>query len=180
MSAAALHFEFESAGTVWREGIVGMDLMGRAPKNKKGKYFRSGVWAWRPVHALIAIANIRNDNRLVPRKLMPHLGSSKGHGLEDQKSCDRLADALEWLLDHPAAIRKHGLEVGKDDEGEFIGIPAESSPLLCDKDGHRYTNQDARKQKIALKELRSAYQTPIWHVRKFTVFLHNCGGFEVW
>ena len=159
---------------------MGMDVMGRAPKSKEGEYFRANVWSWRPIHALIDIANIRNGNRLVPRRVMQYLGSNDGQGLEDQESCDRLAKALEWLLAHPAAIREHGMEIGKDDEGEFIGFPAEASPLLCDKDGHLYTEEDARKRKIALKELRSAYQTPLSHVREFITFLRNCGGFEVW
>ena len=159
---------------------MGMDVTGRAPKSREGGYFRANVWSWRPIHALIHIANVRNGNRLVPEKVMMYLGTNDGRGLEDQESCDKLAKAIEWLLGYPAAIREHGLEVGKDDEGEYIGLPVESSPLLCDREGHLYTEEDARKRKVALEDLCSAYRTSLPHVREFIAFLRNCGGFEVW
>ena len=159
---------------------MGMDVFGKAPKGKEGKYFRANLWSWRPIQVLMHIANLRNGGRLISTRVMCHLGRNDGEGLKDQGSCDRLADALDWLLAHPAAIREHGMDVGKDDEGEFIGISASDSPLLCDSQGHLHTEEDARKKGIALKSLRSAYQTPLSHVREFITFLRNCGGFEVW
>ena len=128
---------------------------------------------------LIAIANTRNGGRLISAAQLHAIGFNDGGGLGNQSSCDRLADALERLLKHPATIREHGMEVGKDEEGEYIGISADDSSLLCDKDGHLYTKEDARKRRIALTELRSAYQASMEQVREFIAFLRNCGGFKV-
>jgi len=158
---------------------MGMDVYGREPKTETGKYFRANVWSWRPIHALIEIANLLNGERLVPDDVMLHMGFNDGAGLKTKQSCNALADAIERLLLHPSIIREHGMEVlGRDGE-RFISFPRDDSTLLCDKTGRLYSPEDMEAGEAKREDLRSAYQTSEEHVREFITFLRNCGGFEV-
>ena len=37
---------------------MGMDVIGRKPKNKTGEYFRANVWSYRPIHFLCMKASL--------------------------------------------------------------------------------------------------------------------------
>jgi len=154
-----------------------MDVFGKKPMTEKGSYFRANVWSWRPIHALIAIADARNGGRLVPKETMRLMCSNDGAGLKSQKACNALADALERLLARPCLITEHGLEIAEEDGQRYIYFPVAGSPLLSDGEGRLYTPEDAKKKGI--KTLRSAYETSFDHVREFIAFLRSCGGFEV-
>ena len=158
---------------------MGMDVIGSNPTTEKGSYFRANVWSWRPIHALIAIADARNGGRLVPEETMRLMCSNDGAGLKSHKTCNALADALERLLEKPCLITEHGLEI-LDEEGErVITFPRDSSPMMCDKEGRFWRPEDVKAGKVRQEDLRSPYQTSFDHVREFIAFLRSCGGFEV-
>jgi len=158
---------------------MGMDVIGRKPKTEKGAYFRANVWSWRPIHALIGIANLRNGNRLVSRETMMLMCSNDGAGLTDQKSCNALANALERLLARPCFITEHGLEILEEDGECVIRFPKNGSPMMCDKGGRFWRPEDVKAGKVRHEDLRSPYETSFDHMREFIVFLRGCGGFEV-
>jgi len=158
---------------------MGMDVIGRKPKTEKGAYFRANVWSWRPIHALIAIADARNGGRLVPEETMRLMCSNDGAGLKSQKTCNALADALERLLARPCLITEHGLDILEEDGERVIRFPRNSSPTMCDKGGRFWSPEDVKAGKVRQEDLRSPYDTSFDHVREFVTFLRNCGGFEV-
>lgn len=70
---------------------MGMDVYGR--ENEEA-YFRSNIWGWGPIMAVVDTAN-----------QIYELGfntsdwhSNDGHGLETQEECNRLADAMEKVI----------------------------------------------------------------------------------
>ena len=59
-----------------------------------GDYFRANWWSWRPIVMLIDMVNEQKDLGID----MNYYGSNDGAGLEDQDSCNDLADALQEIL----------------------------------------------------------------------------------
>jgi len=158
---------------------MGMDVIGKKPKTEQGAYFRANVWSWRPIHALIEIANLRSGDRLISRDTMLLMCSNDGAGLKSQKDCNALANALERLLEKPCLITEHGLEIVEEKGERFIAFPINGSPMMCDKEGRFWKSEDVRAGKVKREDLRSPYETGFGHMREFIVFLRNCGGFEV-
>ena len=160
---------------------MGMDVYGKDPKTEVGEYFRANVWSWRPIHALIGIADARNEGRLVDDETMRLMSSNDGAGLETQEECNALANAMERLLSNKCFITEHGLEVNESNGERSVCFPTdiESSMPLVDGKG-RFRNQvDVESGKVKEKDLRSPYEAEFSHVLDFITFLRNCGGFEV-
>jgi len=93
---------------------MGFDLCGVNAKSEAGEYFRANVWAWRPIHSLIAQANVLDDDDLTA------IGFNDGHLITEDKA-KAIADALEKMLDDlpDEIIVPSSLRV--DDSGRFLG-----------------------------------------------------------
>ena len=61
---------------------MGFDLFGRTPTADNGRYFRSNVWWWRPMHALIYLTCID----LLSDKEMRELGFNDGFSYSAQQA----------------------------------------------------------------------------------------------
>ena len=80
---------------------MGMDVSGINPSTEVGEYFRANVWSWRPIYALMAIANERHFGLLVDEDTLRLMRYNDGAGLRDQSSCNKMADALQEILVNP-------------------------------------------------------------------------------
>lgn len=132
---------------------MGMDVYGR--ENEEA-YFRANVWSWRPLHVLICEANERFSLG-IPKKTLEYMKFNQGAGLESQAECDRLAEALEVIL------QEHGEVISLDMEPQ--GPEAVLLKLL-----RKHFKEDPAEAYLITRE----------HVEMFIEFLRECGGFEVW
>lgn len=148
---------------------MGMDVSGRNPKNKDGEYFRANCWSWRPIHAMIELAD--QTIHVFDEKTMIAMSYNDGAGLKDQASCDKLADELERLLGDKRRLKKACPVV----TGDRIGFRVDKE-FAVNSEG-RFVSAD---EKVPLDDLHSPYATDEAHVREFIAFLRGCGGFEVW
>jgi hypothetical protein len=145
-----------------------------------GDYFRANWWSWRPIVMLIEMVNEQKDLGID----MNYYGSNDGAGLEDQDSCNDLADALQEILDGNPNLAEEDdrihVVMGSwvDLEGRFI--PSEKLEAFEDqlpKVGTiMYSSFIAPDGTI----LQSAHSTSRWHLENFIAFLRECGGFEIW
>lgn len=126
---------------------MGMDITG-----KSGNYFRANLWSWRPIHALVEELNQEHSLGLD----LDYWGSNDGAGLDNQKDCDALADAIESHVQQ--GRRRYVLEVP--------GAPRVSEKGTFCAPGEPGT---------------SPYETSAKHLLEFVTFLRGCGGgFEIW
>lgn len=172
---------------------MGMDVIGRNPKNKTGEYFRANIWSWRPINFLCWYSSLSHhmetgEKSLIPPKTMDGMGHNQGDGLRSDRKCKLLAEWLEYYIERffdPKVVpfeiespQKDGVKFGVYGDGNFyidvgyyVGIPNESGsrPFLSEEEG-----------KDPNIEKESAYQTNKDHIQGFIDFLRNCGGFQVW
>lgn len=158
---------------------MGMDVYGDKPTTTKGEYFRANVWSWRPIRALIEIANVRNKGRIVDEETMALMRSNDGAGLKTQEECNALANAMEHLLSKTCFITEHGLEIVENDGERCVNFPLDPDRSMCDKAGRFYKQQDIIDGKVKEEDLESPYSVEFSHVRELITFLRSCGGFRV-
>lgn len=135
---------------------MGMDVYGRQPTAKAGKYFRANVWSWHPIHALIR--ELCAD--LLDPKLLDQLAFNDGAGPTDQQTCTEMANRFEQWMEHHT--EGHGLEssLRVNQEGRFITLEElDQNPDL---------------------ETKSPYEVSDDHLKEWIEFLRHCGGFQVW
>jgi hypothetical protein len=133
-----------------------MDVSGRNPTAEAGVYFRANVWAWHPIHDLIA--ELCQD--LLDEEMLKNLAYNQGAGPTDAETCTEMANRFEaWMEHHTGG---HGLDLGPrvTKEGRFV------------TDEELAENPDL--------ETVSPYQVSDEHLKKWIDFLRHCGGFEVW
>jgi len=152
---------------------MGMDVYGRAPKDKTGEYFRANVWSWRPIHTLMAIAN--HNVKVFDEKTLNLMGSNDGAGLKSQSKCNTLADTLEALLKNVTVLRDSGMVVSTDVNGKMHYDFKVDPKFAVKKDGSFATEGD----NVPIEDLRSPYGIDEDYVREFIAFLRSCGGFKV-
>jgi hypothetical protein len=73
---------------------MGFDIYGRKPKNKNGKYFRSALWEWPVLHALIS----ETCDDLLDEDELYHMAFNDGvafTGKEAEAIASRLAEAVK-------------------------------------------------------------------------------------
>ena len=70
-----------------------------------GIYFRANIWAWRPIHHIIIIAN-DTHNLGIDEEIIIRMSLNDGAGLDKQEDCDALADAMEYILERGPDIIK--------------------------------------------------------------------------
>lgn len=145
-----------------------------------GDYFRANWWSWRPIVMLISTVNEQKNLGID----LNYYGSNDGAGLEDQESCDNLADALQEILDGNANLSEEDdriyLVMGSwvNLEGGFI--PTEKIEAFEDQLPEpgtiMYSSFIAPDGTI----MQSSHSTSKWHLEKFISFLRECGGFQIW
>ncbi|HJT23969.1 MAG TPA: hypothetical protein VJ873_05295 [bacterium] len=130
---------------------MGMDVFGKQPKNPQGHYFRSDVWSWRVIHRLCDEAIDASHLPFNTEKW----ARNDGHGLAAQEHCDLLADALEKQIERhpPNAKGIYAYELG----ALWEGGPAVPTGAHSEPD----------------------HQAHVDHIRRWILFLRNCGGFEI-
>lgn len=145
-----------------------------------GDYFRANWWSWRPINYLINIVNDQKDLGIDTS----YFGSNDGAGPEDQETCNKLADALQEILDANPNMNEEddriflvmGSWVGLD--GSFIPSAKidEIEVLLPEIGTIMYSSFIAPDGTI----LQSAHSTSKRHLQEFINFLRECGGFSIW
>ena len=147
-----------------------------------GIYFRSNWWGWRPILLLCEMA--KDKYRL--KMNMSYWGSNDGKGLRTQKQCDRLADALELMLNDT---------VYKDfmaDNSNVIYIVTGSWDVT-DTGEAFFDEEDELNEEyeygtilwapVVTKKgvkVEPAYGCSLGHIKGWINFLRGCGGFKIW
>ncbi|WP_124625771.1 hypothetical protein [Burkholderia sp. Bp9012] len=154
---------------------MGMDVFGKAPTSKVGRYFRSNVWCWHPLWRYCE--KIAPD--IIPRNNLGH--SNDGWGLDARGAsalAERLARALasgetaQYERAHEAALAALPLVpcticggTGNRAEPPHVG----PGPLHCNGcDGEGRT-----------PHFSTYYHFSTEFLGKFEMFLRHCGGFKI-
>jgi hypothetical protein len=113
------------------------------------------VWAWRPIHALVAA--LCPD--LLDEESLEQLGCNDGAGPADQHTCTEMARRFEqWMEHHTEGLGlESDLRVTRDGRLVPAGELAENPDL----------------------ETESRYQVRDDHLKEWVKFLRHCGGFQV-
>ena len=152
---------------------MSMTICGKTPKNAAGESFHINVWGWRPIHALLAIANEKGPE-IFTEDTLNGMTYNDGYGLDQQEDCDKLAEAIAKLLDNVPLIVQSGLGVTNGEV--FIRLTEDTRDMAVDQTG-RFVGKDTT---VPLDELQSPWSCSVEQIREFTKFLRNCGGFEVY
>lgn len=135
---------------------MGMDVFGRRPTAEAGEYFRACVWAWRPIHELVA--NLCRD--LVDPNVLAAMQWNEGAGPDDPEVCREMANRFRnWLSEFPGDayfIEKD--DVGETPEGMVMNLLSG----------------------VPRRVEASAYSVDRESLLQWSDFLACCGGFEVW
>jgi len=155
----------------------------KCEEKSPGNYFRSNWWGWRPILMLCEMA--KDKCRL--KMNMEFWGSNDGSGLRTQKQCDRLADALELMLNHDHIYKdfmandsnviymvtgcwdKTGTGQAFLDKGDELNEEYEYGTILF---------APVVTKKGVLVETR--YSCSLKHLKNWINFLRACGGFKIW
>jgi hypothetical protein len=144
-----------------------------------GYYFRASWWTWRPiVHLIDYASNLYNLG--IETKSMHY---NDGEGIRTQEECNKLADALENVLNSDERLSEEDaviyLCLGSwcDTLGMFI--PSEETEKL-QKDHPigtlLFTPVVLSNGTLAV----SSHSVGVDYVKEFITFLRQCGGFQVW
>jgi hypothetical protein len=171
---------------------MGMDVYGKNPTSKVGKYFRRNVWGWHPLWGYV------EDVHPEIASLVKYGHSNDGDGLDEEDS-RRLAELLTTDLEI-GLVDKYVEERNK----ALADLPLEPCGL-CDSTGIR-TDKVGLESGMPDKELSpemkiltgrekgwcnacngqgesapwaTNYSLEPTDVKEFTEFLRDCGGFEI-
>lgn len=145
---------------------MGMDVIGRNPTDEIGTYFRASVWSWRPIYCLIEEANQRFQLALD----LEGFEFNEGAGLDSQDDCNRLAGALEALLQETTA------SAFTLDSAPMGSEAAALSALIS----AGWEVGSAPRLEGAVAVAPACYSAARQHVMDFIAFLYASGGFEIW
>ena len=134
---------------------MGMDVYGKNPKSEVGKYFRSTVWGWRPIHELIENANV------LPPDMLEDMNFNEGAGPEEEMAL-LLAYQMEQIVE--GMDESHTFMLSEEIDGPVAALIS-----ALNRDG------------IEIISPRGpVYSASVGHVRDFIEFMKESGGFEVW
>ena len=149
-----------------------------------GYYFRANVWAWRPIHLAIVQANISCDLD-IDDDTLDGMAYNSGHGLKTQEECNKLADALQELVDGMGedSVHEYGFALG-------CWNLRQGAELLDEEDEQALNEKYPYGQiiidmpiKLATKnktrDVWPMHVTKVEHVKEFIQFLYRCGGFKI-
>lgn len=160
---------------------MGVDISGRKPKTDDGDYFSSNWWGWRPILMLCDIANQKYKLKINTS----NWGSNDGCGLRTQKSCDRLAEALEKLIENDMTQTLNS----EDDRIQIcLGAWVKSGTGQFYTDEMNELNSQYPPGTILFSSIvtkqgeliESAHSCSLAHLKRWINFLRNCGGFKIW
>lgn len=155
---------------------MGMDVIG---KSNKEAYFRSNVWGWRPIHAIIDYINDKHDLGIDTE----NFGFNDGSGVDDAETCKLLSKLIKENLDGLGLTESDDiiyLAIGpnwvKYGSGEFI-----SKELSEKMDLEVYSGKILTGPVIVEggEMIVPSYSTDREMLIKFCNFLNVCGGFEI-
>jgi hypothetical protein len=164
-----------------KETIMGMDVMGKNPKNETGEYFRNNMWWWPPL--AIYVCQVAPE---IAAKCK-YWQSNDGDGLDGEASM-LLADLLQKEIDSGrteryARLRQSQIEQAPNEpcslcEGTGTHKPAPErgagdptkDGIVCNScDGNGY-----------VRPWVDNYSFSVENVQEFANFLRDCSGFEIW
>ena len=148
-----------------------------------GNYFCSNWWGWRPILMLCEVVNDKYNLKMN----MSNWGSNEGKGLRTQKQCNRLADALELLLNNEIVFKEF-MEGTTDGIQMVMGIWVETDT------GRFYSDENTELYDqyawgtilwgpVVTKKgvmVESAHGCSLDHIKGWINFLRGCGGFKIW
>ena len=166
---------------------MGMDLYAEDHTPKDGwpeasGYFRSNIWGWRPIAAALEMA-LKETGRPELKEVELRVLSYNDGGLIPKARSVELADAIdEWLLfdenKDMAFVTLHGSTVTQDPSSIVVSLRKEDPrgvPVETKIGGHTVTAFSVGNS----TEDGSAWTTSMDHLREFSVFSRQSGGFRV-
>jgi len=146
-----------------------------------GNCFRSNWWAWRPILYLCGLANFEFSLKMD----MSSWGFNFGKGLRTQKQCDRLADALELMLNDDFYK-----EFMADDSNVIYIVTGSwivTSTLASFEDEEADLNEQYEFGTILWAPVltkkgvlvETTYSCSLEHFKNWINFLRACGGFKI-
>ena len=150
---------------------MGFDVHGRKPSHPEGEYFRASVWAWRPIHYLLATRCQFLGDTMISR-----LSCNDGAGPHDQATCNRIADVFQEFLDNEFEAT-HVDATGTDHWTP--PLCEESESMLVDKNTGQFIPRD-KQQSVATRDPNwvCVYSITRSHLQEWIDFLRACGGFS--
>ena len=147
-----------------------------------GDYFRSNWWGWRPILLLCEMA--KDKYRL--KMNMSDWGSNDGKGLRTQKQCDRLADALELMLND--IVYKDFMSDNSNRIYMVTGSWDETDTRKSFSDevnelNEKYEYGTILWAPVVTKKgvmVETIYSCSLEHLKDWLNFLRECGGFKIW
>jgi len=156
---------------------MGMDVFGIKPTTENGKYFRSNLWSWRPIHFLCEYLNEKNNLGLD----LTSWEYNDGAGLNSKQS-KILAKKLEQYLDNHPYLKE-------DDDRMYIclGCWSDVDNKFVDSTTDRKLSKQYKKGTVLYssvvtkggKIVTSSHSTSLSHFKNFITFLNSCGGFSI-
>lgn len=149
-------------------------------RENRGAYFRANWWSWRPIVCLIDHASNLFNLGIDTTPLQ----YNDGKGIETPGECNRLADAIEYIIENNKELSEEGATI-------YLCLG-----MWCDSlDGTLISNEvQAQVSKmyppgtiiyspIVLpdgKIVTPTHGVDVEYVKEFIAFLRSCGGFQVY
>jgi len=170
---------------------MGMDVMGKQPKNEAGKYFRNNCWWWRPLAAYV--------QHIAPEitSACKYWQSNDGDGL-DAEGAEKLAKEIFTSIEDGRAAAYISIY-----QAEIAALPNEG----CDLCGSTGVRDDAVGRDLGMPTRRimeeghprqgetgwcnacdgkgwkppsaASYPISLENIKDFAGFLESCGGFQI-
>lgn len=159
---------------------MGMDVYGRKPTNKKGKYFRNSIWGWRPLwNYCLAVAP-----EVAGRVKYGHSNDGDGLGkrdslklakaLREELDSGRTAEAEKEHAERLATMPDVKCDLCKGKGRRSDAYAKKNLPDLCKPGG---CNACGGKGKV--RPWAASYPFDAENVKEFAEFLEHCGGFKI-
>lgn len=143
---------------------MGMDVYGRAPKSKKGEYFRASIWSWP------GILDSIYETGVLPEKLVERMAYNDGAG-PDETQAIALADALDAKV---ASLPKDASFVNDESHYANVGtatVARQAHDILSSMPGDLVSSFTPN---------GPDFSVDVEFIKEFAEFCRNSGGFEVW
>ena len=159
---------------------MGMDVIGLKPTTKEGECFRNNVCTWQP----LADYCMKVAPDIAVR--CKYWRSNDGDGLDEADSV-ALADVLQKEIDSGrcgsyARIQESELELLPNEPCEMCGGTGirKPPPEYGAGDGVTGIECNGCKGSGFKRPWACLYRFAVDNVKKFTIFLRGCGGFQIW
>jgi hypothetical protein len=162
---------------------MGMDVIGRQPKNKRGEYFRRNVWGWRPLADYVL--------RVAPDTASACRGwhFNDGDGLNQRQSLE-LAEVLRNEIASGRAAkyvhRRNSILAAMPDEECPICKGTDKQPPKADgeyivaRELAKTSPCDHCKSTRRARPWATLYHLDVCDIEEFASFLEDCGGFCIY